>query len=212
MSASRTPTLRPRSRSPSARLTEVVDLPTPPLPDATAMIASTPGTPGGPCRRAATAPRRGAAAGAIAARAPQPAARRSAVRAIIAEVHAGHRPHRLLGPLAHRLPGLHHRRVDTDREEHLTVADHDIGQRAGIGQRLPSGGHGGKLCRTWSLVGAMFLLLAPDAGLALDPRLDRPTERRSIAELQPHRPADFTEARQDQQRPRHPILLWSHAL
>src|ERR1700676_4143862 len=39
------PTLRPRSRRPSARLTAVVDLPTPPLPDATAMMASTPGTP-----------------------------------------------------------------------------------------------------------------------------------------------------------------------
>src|SRR6266540_1200187 len=45
MSASSTPTLRPRSRKASARLTAVVDLPTPPLPDATAMIASTPGTP-----------------------------------------------------------------------------------------------------------------------------------------------------------------------
>src|SRR6266446_4808584 len=45
MSASRTPTLRPSSASPSARLTARVDLPTPPLPEATAMIASTPGTP-----------------------------------------------------------------------------------------------------------------------------------------------------------------------
>ena len=46
MSASSTPTFMPRSRSPSARLTAVVDLPTPPLPDATAMMASTPGIPG----------------------------------------------------------------------------------------------------------------------------------------------------------------------
>src|SRR5262249_20816485 len=36
------PTLSPMSRKPSARLTAVVDLPTPPLPDATAMIAFTP--------------------------------------------------------------------------------------------------------------------------------------------------------------------------
>src|ERR1700727_2962879 len=45
MSASRMPTLSPRSRKPSARLTAVVDLPTPPLPEATAMIAATPGIP-----------------------------------------------------------------------------------------------------------------------------------------------------------------------
>src|SRR5712672_4170207 len=46
MSASSIPTLRPRSRKPSARLTAVVDLPTPPLPEATAMMAPTPGTAG----------------------------------------------------------------------------------------------------------------------------------------------------------------------
>ena len=40
------PTLRPRSRKPSAILTAVVDLPTPPLPEATAITASTPGIPG----------------------------------------------------------------------------------------------------------------------------------------------------------------------
>ena len=38
MSASSTPTLSPLSRKPSARFTAVVDLPTPPLPEATAMI------------------------------------------------------------------------------------------------------------------------------------------------------------------------------
>src|SRR3569623_66517 len=43
MSASSSPTLRPRSRRPSARLSAVVDLPTPPLPDATAITAATPG-------------------------------------------------------------------------------------------------------------------------------------------------------------------------
>src|SRR5512137_348997 len=43
MSASSRPTLRPRSRRPSARLSAVVDLPTPPLPDATAITESTPG-------------------------------------------------------------------------------------------------------------------------------------------------------------------------
>src|SRR6266496_2134711 len=43
MSASSRPTRRPRSRKPSARLSAVVDLPTPPLPDATAITAATPG-------------------------------------------------------------------------------------------------------------------------------------------------------------------------
>src|SRR5205085_5642866 len=43
MSASSRPTRRPRSRRPSARLSAVVDLPTPPLPEATAMTAAMPG-------------------------------------------------------------------------------------------------------------------------------------------------------------------------
>ena len=44
MSASSSPTRWPMAARPMARLTAVVDLPTPPLPDATAMIAFTPGT------------------------------------------------------------------------------------------------------------------------------------------------------------------------
>src|SRR6478735_5539908 len=43
ISASSRPTRRPRSRRPNARLSAVVDLPTPPLPDATAITAATPG-------------------------------------------------------------------------------------------------------------------------------------------------------------------------
>src|SRR6185503_7522249 len=43
MSASSRPTRRPRSRRPSARLSAVVDLPTPPLPEATAITATTRG-------------------------------------------------------------------------------------------------------------------------------------------------------------------------
>src|SRR3954454_4948410 len=43
MSASSRPTRNPRSRKASARLRAVVDLPTPPLPDATAITAATPG-------------------------------------------------------------------------------------------------------------------------------------------------------------------------
>src|ERR1700737_1262663 len=48
MSASRMPTFMPSAENPSARLTAVVDLPSPPLPAATAMMASTPGPPGQP--------------------------------------------------------------------------------------------------------------------------------------------------------------------
>src|SRR3954453_20414277 len=43
MSASRMPMLSPSAFRPSARLQAVVDLPTPPLPDATAITCFTPG-------------------------------------------------------------------------------------------------------------------------------------------------------------------------
>src|SRR6185436_6987544 len=45
MSASRMPVFNPSAAKPSARLQEVVDLPTPPLPEATAMTCLTPGRP-----------------------------------------------------------------------------------------------------------------------------------------------------------------------
>src|SRR5436190_20426462 len=45
MSASRIPAFSPMAAKPRARLQEVVDLPTPPLPDATAMMCLTPGSP-----------------------------------------------------------------------------------------------------------------------------------------------------------------------
>src|SRR3954469_12590615 len=45
MSASRMPVFNPSAANPSARLQEVVDLPTPPLPEATAMTCLTPGMP-----------------------------------------------------------------------------------------------------------------------------------------------------------------------
>src|SRR5215813_1873261 len=87
MSASRMPTLRPSAESPRARLTAVVDLPTPPLPEATAMIASTPGTP------AASSPRArawGAAPAPPAAGAGRAAAGlRSAVSATMADATPG---------------------------------------------------------------------------------------------------------------------------
>src|SRR5947199_129433 len=45
MSASRMPALSPSAAKPSARLQEVVDFPTPPLPEATAITCFTPGMP-----------------------------------------------------------------------------------------------------------------------------------------------------------------------
>src|SRR5260370_26099066 len=45
MSASRMPVFSPIAAKPSARLHEMVDLPTPPLPEATAMTCLTPGMP-----------------------------------------------------------------------------------------------------------------------------------------------------------------------
>src|SRR5260370_36567149 len=45
MSASRMPAFRPIAANPSARLHEVVDLPTPPLPEATAVPCLRPGMP-----------------------------------------------------------------------------------------------------------------------------------------------------------------------
>src|SRR4029079_5070007 len=58
MSASSTPTRNPFSLRASARLTATVDLPTPPLPEATAMILATPGTPPGRWRASRAAPAR----------------------------------------------------------------------------------------------------------------------------------------------------------
>src|ERR1700677_1850643 len=91
MSASRMPTLRPRSRKASARLTAMVDLPTPPFPEATAIMAATPGMPAraaGPgAAPAAPAPWRGGGVedcGGRGAAAPLPGAR-SAVSATITE-------------------------------------------------------------------------------------------------------------------------------
>src|SRR5271166_6246448 len=58
MSASSTPTLSPLAFKPSAKLAATVDLPTPPLPEATATIAPTPGIAPRCGRFAAAAPGR----------------------------------------------------------------------------------------------------------------------------------------------------------
>ena len=138
MSASKMPTFRPRSRRPSARLTAVVDLPTPPLPDATAMIEVTPGMPAGD---GAVPPSRGRAApGGICGRRcgavpPTPLAR-SAVSATSTDCDARHGAGRGFGAGAHGFPFLHRAGIDADGEKHLAVGDDDVGQRAGLGELL----------------------------------------------------------------------------
>src|SRR3954471_20196524 len=52
MLASRVPAFSPRAAKPNATLQDVVDLPTPPLPEATAMTCLTPGMPAGFAARA----------------------------------------------------------------------------------------------------------------------------------------------------------------
>ena len=147
MSASSMPTLSPRSRSPSARLTAVVDFPTPPLPEATAIMAPTPGMPdcdrrcGAPASRARRAMRRPCARP---ARARRWRRRGRARRALAGERHHGPTARRVrraprLGALAHRLPSLDVRGIDRDREEHLAVADDDFGQLPVAGNGRPSG-------------------------------------------------------------------------
>jgi hypothetical protein len=86
MSASSMPTFNPMPLKPNARLTAVVDLPTPPLPDATAMMASTPS--GARAERGCAAGRPRAPGAGAAAAGPLPAAR-SAVSATMAEVTPG---------------------------------------------------------------------------------------------------------------------------
>src|ERR1700712_501147 len=98
ISASSRPTRNPRSRRPNARLIAVVDFPTPPLPEATAMTAEMPGISdcfdigepdagcaGGRCAETCGTPW-ACRCGAGAAEAP---GLRSAVNAIIAAVTPG---------------------------------------------------------------------------------------------------------------------------
>src|SRR6202035_286150 len=135
MSASSRPTRRPRSRRPSARLIAVVDLPTPPLPEATAMTAAMPGI--SDCFAIGEA---GLCGGLCAENGATPGAwRRGACLALRGQRDhgdgdAGNGAHRGLGLRPHALPGAGLGSVDIDREEHLAVADRDRRQNIGIGQ------------------------------------------------------------------------------
>ena len=133
MSASSTPTLRPIALSASARLAATVDLPTPPLPEATAMIAPTPGT--APRRDACAAPAPGpGACRRMAVRVGMPVRRRPlrlAARLRLGGQHRGHRQHarqrldRLLGRLAQRLEARPALGLDLDGKADIAVADDD---------------------------------------------------------------------------------------
>src|SRR5215472_7702367 len=119
MSASRIPTLSPSALRPSARLTAVVDLPTPPLPEATAMIASTPGT---PCMDSPRGAPRGGAGFALCRQCDE------------GRSHARQCAHDFFRALAHRLPGFDIGGIDRDGKEHLAVAGNHLRKRAGLGQ------------------------------------------------------------------------------
>src|SRR5262245_34159341 len=124
MSASSTPTASPLAARPSAKLAATVDLPTPPLPEATATIAPTPGT----------APRRPICV----AGPPCGGGRRRAARAGagLGGQHRGHRDDpgqrldRRLGRLAQRFEARPALGLDLDREPDIAVAHDDPGHHA----------------------------------------------------------------------------------
>ena len=127
-SASSTPTLSPSFAKPTARLQATVDLPTPPLPEATAMMCLTPGSGSldRPCRRGGEHRLDGHAGGAATVRAT------SAVSVTTAPATPGSRLDRGLRPGAHRLHRLRPRRIDGDGDEDLAVANGHAGDRARI--------------------------------------------------------------------------------
>ena len=149
MSASRMPVLSPMACRPSARLTAVVDLPTPPLPDATAIMCLMPATCGRWPRPAAAgagaagaapprpcpwhgppAPWRFPAPSRARAPAPLPAAGRAA-RLLRRQHrddarHAVDLAHDLLGGLPQRLQLACPLRRHRDRERHAAILEQDL--------------------------------------------------------------------------------------
>ena len=120
----------------------MVDLPTPPLPDATAMIEAMPGTPrlpwlceAGACGAGRAALARacgGGAAGRGGTGASMPPPFFSAVSATIAPVTPGMALTDTLGGGAQRLHLLGARGRHGDREEHLAVGDEDVRDQSEI--------------------------------------------------------------------------------
>ena len=151
--------LRPSECSPSARLTAVVDLPTPPLPDATAITCATPGI---RCVLGCLAPvGRGCGLGACGSvRLPVPPSgwRRRPLR------RAGRGPP--FRPPGGRFHGGGLRRIDEDREHHAAARiDHDVRKAAGLHQLRAcpaSTATSASACITCSRVIATMGLLAPN--------------------------------------------------
>ena len=125
-------------------LTAVVDLPTPPLPEATAMIASMPGTPrlpwlceAGACGAGAARRRRRGAGGRGGGGARRHRRFHAAALLFGGQRHdrAGDARDRLdhaLGGGAQRLQLLGARGRHGDREEHLAVGNEDVGHQAEV--------------------------------------------------------------------------------
>ena len=136
MSASSRPVLRPLAARPSARLTAVVDLPTPPLPEATAMMCLTPGTsmrPPPPVVLAAGPwlwPWPCACAGAGGCGGGAFGGHDGGGRQ-----HARHGADRLFAGLAQRLQGGAAGRIDVEGDGDMAAADGDPAQQAGAPPR-----------------------------------------------------------------------------
>ena len=107
-----------------ARLIAVVDLPTPPLPEATAMIDFTPGTSAACAWRC---PPPSAGGGGAAGRPP---GARSAVSTAVQDKTPGRAAHRLLASLAQLFEPRRLGRLDLDRESDTTVLHHHPGNHA----------------------------------------------------------------------------------
>ena len=203
---------RPSSPSlarPTARLQATVDLPTPPLPEATAMMCLTPGIGSldRPCRRGRriglmTMRRRGA--GDVARRFRRQRHHRAG--------DAGNRLDRGLGRGAHRLHRLRPRRIDGDGDEHLAVANGHAGDRPEFGQGRAAVGAGNRRQRRHHLVAGnhgsqSFSLAAAERSSPAEgddsarrPPIELVAQRHDRPDDDDGRPAQFRLARLRRQR------------
>ena len=146
MSASSSPTFSPCAERARARLQAVVDLPTPPLPEATATMWRTPGKRGAGAGRGGPARLRRLRCRGLGRRGGLV---RPALRSEAGEDagDARHGQDGALGLAPDRLETLSLAGVDQDREhDPVGGVDHDLGQAARCGQRGPAGidGDGGQ--------------------------------------------------------------------
>ena len=148
MSASRMPTRKPFCWKPSARLTAVVDLPTPPLPEATAIMYFTRPMP--LCLRAGVG--------------------RSAAAAFLLGVggqrddgvgHARQRLHRVLRGLAQRLVSARLGLRNVQREIDLIFVDDDFRKHAGGDEIAAAGRCDGLKCVEHAFFGRGLAIYLP---------------------------------------------------